>query len=179
MAMSTGELRQYASSQSLQIDEADYFHRICGKTASLFAMCCAGAAIVSDQSEEQIAALQSFGMNLGIAFQIADDVLDFAGDEATLGKPAGNDLRQGTITLPAILFAEGLHTASHLRAEISEGKNLDEVVTAVRKSGALEAALQRAGEYLDVARAALDVFSPSEAKDALLNLAEHVVTRQR
>jgi geranylgeranyl pyrophosphate synthase len=179
MAMSTGELRQYVSSQSLEIDEADYFNRICGKTASLFAMCCTGAAIVSEQPEEQIAALHSFGMNLGIAFQIADDVLDFAGSEASLGKPAGNDLRQGTITLPAILFAQGMQATSGLQAEISEGKNIDDVVTAVRESGALEAALERAGEYLDVARGALRVFPPSDAKDTLLHLAEHVVTRQR
>ncbi|HEX8917050.1 MAG TPA: polyprenyl synthetase family protein, partial [Chloroflexota bacterium] len=77
MAMSSGELQQYASSRNRAVDEADYLQRITGKTASLFAMCCGGAAVVSEQSEEQIDALRSFGNNIGVGFQIADDVLDF------------------------------------------------------------------------------------------------------
>jgi len=124
MAMSTGELRQYAASQSPSLDESDYFQRIKGKTASLFAMCCEGAAIVSHQSPEQIAALRAYGLNLGLAFQIADDVLDFSGTEDVLGKPAGSDLRQGTITLPTMLFAESLPKSSPRLANILAGRDL-------------------------------------------------------
>jgi geranylgeranyl pyrophosphate synthase len=179
MAMSSGELRQYASTQAREIDEADYFQRIAGKTASLIATCCRGAAIVSGQTSEQVDALASYGVNLGLAFQIADDVLDYTGDEQTLGKPAGNDLREGTITLPLILMAQDLPSADPLRQDIEVGRNLDNVIEAVRGSGAAERALQRADEYAEAARSSLAVFPPSEARDSLYSLTEYVITRLR
>ncbi|MBV9280237.1 MAG: polyprenyl synthetase family protein [Chloroflexi bacterium] len=179
MDMSSGELRQYASSQDRTIDEEDYFRRIAGKTASLFGMCCQGAAIVSDQPEEQIEALREYGVNLGIAFQIADDVLDFAADEAELGKPAGNDLRQGTITLPAILLAQWLPANSAAVGDLKAGRNVEGVIEAVRGSGVLDEALLRARQYADAARAALAPFPDSEAREALLLLADHVTRRRR
>jgi len=178
MAMSSGELRQYAASRARQIDEADYFQRIVGKTASLFAMCCEGAAILSGQSEEQIAALRSYGLNLGLAFQIADDVLDFAGDDRTLGKPAGNDLRQGTITLPAILLDQELPNDAPMRLDLRRGTNVEAVVQAVRDSGVLDRARGRAEEYGEAARAAISVFPESEARAALLHLTDQVVIRR-
>lgn len=178
MAMSSGELRQYASSQDRLIDEADYFLRIAGKTASLFAMCCQGAGVVSGQPEDQIDALRMYGMNLGLAFQIADDVLDFVGDEAHLGKPAGNDLRQGTITLPVILWSESEPRGSVLLADLQEGRNLDEIIIAIRESGAIERGLTRAREYAQAARDALALHPPSAARDSLLDLADHVITRR-
>lgn len=179
MAMSSGELRQYSASQTRSIDEGDYLRRIEGKTASLFAMCCQGAAIVSHQPEEQIESLRSYGTNLGLAFQIADDILDFVGDEETLGKPAGSDLRQGTITLPAILLATQLDAGTPLLADMLRGVNLPDVVRAVRESGALEKAIQRANAYAEAARDALSLFPNTETKAALMNLASYVVARQR
>ncbi|GAC1468495.1 MAG: hypothetical protein PVSMB7_16520 [Chloroflexota bacterium] len=177
MAMSTGELRQYAASQSPSLDESDYFQRIKGKTASLFAMCCEGAAIVSHQSPEQIAALRAYGLNLGLAFQIADDVLDFSGTEDVLGKPAGSDLRQGTITLPTMLFAESLPKSSPMLANILAGRDVEGSIDAIVRSDAVEAATQRAREYANIARAALSPFPAGEARDALIHLTEHVVSR--
>lgn len=179
MAMSSGELRQYASAQDRVIDEGDYFQRIAGKTASLFAMCCQGAGIVSRQPERAVEALRDFGTNLGLAFQIADDVLDFVGDEATLGKPAGSDLTQGTITLPAILLARRLPPDSGVLAELKSGQNVAGTVAAVRSSGVLDDAVMRAREYAAAARSALSIFPDSEAKDALLDLTDHVITRRR
>jgi heptaprenyl diphosphate synthase len=177
MAMSSGELRQYAASNSHAVDEADYFQRIAGKTASLFAMCCEGAAIISGQSEEEIAALRAYGSNLGLAFQIADDVLDFRGDEKTLGKPAGNDLLQGTITLPVILLASRLPAGSSLGRDIAEGRNVKAVVEAVRGSDVLDVSIERAGGYASVAREALCGFGDSEAKETLVALSEQVTER--
>lgn len=177
MAMSSGELQQYASTRSREIDENDYLQRITGKTASLFAMCCEGAAILSEQSENHIKALRAYGTNLGLAFQIADDVLDFVGDERTLGKPAGSDLRQGTITLPAILLAEKLAEDAPLRGDLRGGTNLPTVLRAVRESGALDAARERAREYAGAARSALSIFPDTEARGVLLELAEQVVSR--
>ena len=179
MDMSSGELRQYASASSRTLDETDYLKRIAGKTASLFAMCCEGAAVVSGQSEREIEALRAYGENLGMAFQIADDVLDVVGTEAQLGKPAGSDLRQGVVTLPVILFARDLPAASPIRAQILNGKNVDDVVESVARSDAPEAALERARAYAEAAREALDAFPWSDAREALEHLAGHVVERSR
>jgi geranylgeranyl pyrophosphate synthase len=179
MAMSSGELRQYASSRDLLMDEADYFQRISGKTASLFAMCCAGAAIVSDQSDENVDRLYRFGTNLGIAFQIADDVLDFMGDESRLGKPAGSDLRQGTITLPVILYAQHRMGSDLNLRNLLDGTDISQVVEAVRESEAIELALGRADEYARAAREALQSFPVGQAREALLGLSYHLVRRSR
>ncbi len=178
MAMTSGELRQQASSRALLIDEGDYFLRISGKTAALFRACCQGAGLVSEQSPECIEALASFGTNLGIAFQIADDVLDVTGDEETLGKPAGSDLRQGTVTLPVILWAEDAH-ARDLEAELQGGRNLDDVIESIRASDAPSRALSRAAEYAAAARSDLSIFPGSEAKDILEDLTREVVSRHR
>jgi geranylgeranyl pyrophosphate synthase len=179
MAMSSGELRQLASSQARVVDEADYFHRIGGKTASLFSMCCEGAAIVSEQTVERQESLRSYGANLGLAFQIADDVLDFVGDEADLGKPVGNDLRQGTITLPVILWAQEESRDPQLLLDLQEGRNHNAVIEAVRASGAIERGLERAQEYAQEARAALAPFPGGGVKDALRELTETVIRRRR
>ena len=179
MDMSSGELRQYAATRSRTVDQDDYFARIRGKTASLFAMCCEGGAIVSGQDDEQVGALRAYGMNLGLAFQIADDVLDFTSDDETLGKPAGNDLRQGTITLPVILLAERLEAGSHLLTDIRSGMHHDRVVAAVVESHALDAARDVARMHARLAVEALSGFPPGEAKDALVHLAETVVERDR
>jgi len=177
MAMSTGELRQYVSTKEREIDESDYFLRITGKTAALFAMCCEGGAIASEQPDEQVAALRQFGVNLGLAFQIADDVLDFIGTEEELGKPAGSDFRQGTMTLPLILLAEELEPGDPLKTDIATGRNLERVVRRVRESGAVDTALRRADEYAAAAREALTVFPDHPAKGALLGLTDQVVRR--
>ena len=179
MSMSSGELQQYSSSQSRSIDETDYFQRIHGKTASLFAACCQGAAIVSGQSDHKIRALRAYGTNLGLAFQIADDVLDFTADEATLGKPAGSDLRQGTITLPVILAVRRVAPDSSFLSNLRAGRNTDELVQMVRQSGALDEALSRAHDFAEAARSALDGFPPSETKECLLQLTERSVMRGR
>jgi geranylgeranyl pyrophosphate synthase len=178
MAMTSGELRQQVSSSTLLVDERDYFLRISGKTAALFRACCEGAAVVSGQSRAEIEALTSFGTNLGIAFQIADDVLDFTGSEETLGKPAGSDLKNGTVTLPVILWAENLNGNS-LAEDLREGRNLQDVVQAVRDSDAPSRALRRADEYASSARAALAAFPDSEAKELLGDLSREVISRHR
>ncbi|HEY8684962.1 MAG TPA: polyprenyl synthetase family protein [Chloroflexota bacterium] len=179
MDMSSGELRQYASTRDRRIDQGDYFDRIRGKTASLFAMCCEGGAIVSDQTVEQVRCLREYGLNLGLAFQIVDDVLDFTSDDETLGKPAGNDLRQGTITLPAILLAEQLPSGSPILHYLRTGSEHDEVVRAVVQSEALDAALETARAYAQRAVDSLYLFPDSEAKEAMVHLADTVLERRR
>lgn len=179
MAMSSGELQQYASSRNRAVDEADYLQRITGKTASLFAMCCGGAAVVSEQSEEQIDALRTFGNNIGIGFQIADDVLDFMGDESNLGKPSGSDLRQGTVTLPVILYAQEHGLRDPNLQDLLDGRDVNSLVAAVRESDAIEESLQRAEEYAREARRALEIFPESQAKETLIALSYYLVRRSR
>jgi geranylgeranyl pyrophosphate synthase len=180
MAMSSGELRQFAATSSRAIDEADYYARIRGKTASLFAMCCEGAAIISGQDEGRVQALHDYGLNLGLAFQIVDDVLDVAGDSETLGQPAGNDLMQGTVTLPVILFARELPPHSQVLEDLRMGRNTERVVQAVRESGAPDRALLVAREHCRKAQEALLRSVPgSEARDALLDLTATVLDRRR
>jgi geranylgeranyl pyrophosphate synthase len=179
MDMSSGELRQYAATRDRTIDQGDYFARIRGKTASLFAMCCEGGAIVSGQNDNQVRCLHEYGLNLGLAFQIADDVLDFTSDDETLGKPAGNDLRQGTITLPVILLTEQLPSGSALLHHIQTGVQQSDVVHEVVQSGVLVTALRIARSHAQRAVDALLLFPDSEAKDALVHLAESVIVRQR
>jgi geranylgeranyl pyrophosphate synthase len=133
---------------------------------------------VSEQSEEQQLALRSYGTNLGLAFQIADDVLDFVGDERDLGKPAGNDLRQGTVTLPVILWAEEEGRGSELLRDLVDGRNVEGVIAAVRESDAIRRGLRRAEEYAEAARSDLSIYPASEAKSALLDLTERVTNRR-
>ena len=177
MAMSSGELRQYAAAFHGTPDEEEYLQRIAGKTASLFAMCCRGGAIVSEQSPERAEALRAYGLNLGMAFQIADDVLDIVGDDKTLGKPAGSDLRQGTVTLPVILYAQQAADHRRLLDRMEDAQDVQTIVRAVQASDAPTRALERARQFASSARGALEAFPPSEAREALVDLTDHVVTR--
>jgi all-trans-nonaprenyl-diphosphate synthase len=179
MSMSTAELRQYSSTRAHTVDENDYLQRIAGKTASLFGMCGAGAAIVSEQGDWAIQALREYGTNLGMAFQIADDVLDFTGHFVSTGKPHGNDLEQGTITLPAILFSDSLPPGSSLDSDLRNGRNPRSLIEAIRDSDAPDRALEKAAEYAGAARRALVGFPASDGLDCLLQLTHHVVDRDR
>jgi geranylgeranyl pyrophosphate synthase len=118
-------------------------------------------------------------LNLGLAFQIADDVLDFTSDDDTLGKPAGNDLRQGTLTLPVILLAEQLPAGSALLRHIENGTSHDEVVREVVRSEVLNTALKIARDHARRAVEALQVFPRSDAKEVLVHLSETVTARER
>ena len=108
MVMAKGEIRQDIAAYDSRLEIQDYLNRIGGKTASLFATACEGGAMVSGQPEQAVHALREYGYNFGMAFQIVDDILDFTGDEAEMGKPVGSDLMQGTLTLPALLLMERL-----------------------------------------------------------------------
>jgi geranylgeranyl pyrophosphate synthase len=179
MEMSTGELSEYQTTRERNLDEAAYFERIAGKTASLFRMCCQGAAIVSRQTEQQELALRDYGWHLGMAFQIVDDVLDLVSTEDTLGKPAGSDLRQGVITLPVMLFARRLNADSPLLRRIEEGDGIADLIPAVGGSDAPDEALSFARGHVELARAALAIFPDGDARDALLHVADHVLARRR
>jgi geranylgeranyl pyrophosphate synthase len=140
-----------------------------------------GAMLDAEDDQTTIAQLRNYGMSLGMAFQIVDDVLDFTATEEQLGKPVGSDLRQGTITLPTILFLRahpGHALTEGLVAQDSAALGrAGEAVDTIRVSGAVEGALDRAREYAAAAEAELETVPPGPATDALRRLTRYVVER--
>ncbi|MFN8494838.1 MAG: polyprenyl synthetase family protein [Caldilineaceae bacterium] len=185
-----GELRQLLDRNNYQQEKNAYYQRIYAKTASLFCAATEGAAILSGLPETNIRQLREYGYNLGMAFQIIDDILDFTGNEATLGKPAGSDLRQGTLTLPFFYF---LHSHSdpealvaeleekHTQAEFGAPQLWQQTVTAlvgdVCASDAIEAARQEARSFLRYAQANLTNLPDNVYKQSMLRLCDFVVQR--
>jgi heptaprenyl diphosphate synthase len=180
-----GTIIELLSTRRLELSIDDYLERISRKTACLMAACCKGGTIVCGGSDAQIALMQQYGQNLGVAFQIIDDVLDYAGSEATIGKPTGNDLRQGLVTLPLIYALQGEHNGQIeqvrgvLERTDSPDGAVDDVVRWVRAGPAISEALDLARHYAARARATLSEFASSPERDVLEQLVEFVVARTR
>lgn len=160
----------------LTLSREGYYQTIWGKTASLFVLACEGSAIISGLTEPQVLAMRRYGDRLGLAFQVVDDILDFIGDEAQLGKPVGGDLRQGTITLPVICLREQLPDAE-FRA-IFDADDTAAIVELIRNSPAIERAQAEADQLLAEAREALLETPAGPARDALEALTHYVVERR-
>ena len=176
-----GEVLQLLHVHDPDIDEAAYLRVIERKTAVLFSAATRLGALLSAVPPAQEEALARFGLNLGFAFQIADDVLDYVSDAGTLGKNIGDDLAEGKATLPLIYAIERAPQAqaASLRRAIETGglDSLDNIVAAIRDSGAIERTRARAQQYADAAREALSELPPSPARDALLVLADYALRR--
>lgn len=185
-----GELRQLYARNEYEQERENYYQRIYAKTASLFSAATESAAILYGLRESQIQQLKEFGYHFGMAFQIVDDVLDFTSDENTLGKPAGSDLRQGTLTLPFFYYLRShpqpQSVINRLVSAREEAENGDEdrlyqevrqVVHDIRQSDAIDAARDEAIDFLDRAALNLVDFPDSRAKESLLGLCAFVVQR--
>jgi octaprenyl-diphosphate synthase len=164
------------------IDEADYMQVIQYKTAKLFEAAARLGAIIGNASAQQENAMAEYGMLLGTAFQIVDDVLDYTGDAATIGKNLGDDLAEGKPTLPLIYTMQrGTPEQSALARQVIEQGGLeafDEIVAAVRACGALEAAMDTANRIKQQAIDRLGALPPSQFKNTLLELALFAVDRK-
>ncbi len=185
-----GELHQLQDRYNYTQDKANYYSRIYAKTASLFCAATQGAAVLAALPEERVQDLHDYGYNLGMAFQIVDDILDFTGSESSLGKPAGSDLRQGTLTLPFFYFLQlqpepaalllRLHTAQ-LHADAGDAaawnNEVNRLVGELRASGAVEAARSEARVFLDRAAHNLAAFPDNIYRRSLLGLCDFVVQR--
>ncbi len=176
--LTDGELRQLFGRRGIPT-VAEYEYRIYAKTAALFEASTEAAAVLAGQGEAVIAALAHYGRELGIAFQIVDDVLDFAGDAQRLGKPVGGDLRGGTVTLPVLLhLADHPGDAAWLTAEgVEPGERLDALVAAVCAGPAPAQALAVARERLERALAALAVLPAGPGRARLERIARYAVDR--
>ncbi|MCX6008952.1 MAG: polyprenyl synthetase family protein [Chloroflexi bacterium] len=181
MTISGGELRQTGVSFDLKRAREHYFDWISAKTACLFSAATESGAVLSQAPEEAIAAMRDYGHNLGMGFQIVDDVLDFVGEEDELGKPVGSDLREGTMTLPSILFAES-YPEDNLIKSIVEKKDAESVALAVEKirnSSVIDECLALAAEFCSRARQALEKLPDNSARQSLLELAAYIIERRK
>ncbi len=180
-----GQLREMFDAHRLDQTREEYERRIYGKTASLFAGSAQMGAILGGAPEADILALRDYGAYLGLAFQIMDDVLDLREDTAELGKPAANDLRQGTVTLPTMLYAAALPAASveaeELRAVVSGDRDdpagVEAVVASIRSSGALTTAMEVAESYVERAKSSLVAVPDAETRDLLGQVADFALAR--
>lgn len=170
-----GETLELLRLGDTRMTEQVYLAVITKKTASLFSACAELGAILAGGKEQQVAALKEYGLNLGIAFQIRDDTLDVVGTREELGKPVANDLRQGNMTLPSLFAIRKLGQAE----EIFRLKQVERGIQVLHETGALDHAMQQAGEYSERAKKALCTLPESGAKAALCELADFVVGRGR
>ena len=180
-----GQLREMFFAHRLDQSREEYERRIFGKTASLFAGSAEMGAIIGSATEPAVQALRQYGSDVGMAFQIVDDVLDLREEASQLGKPAGHDLTQGTVTLPTIIYASGLTQSSEaaVRLEAVTSGETDEptevvrVVEEIRGSGALEAAMEEATRFTRRSKTHLATVPDPEVRDMLEQVADVVCER--
>lgn len=176
----SGEITQLFHSKGLASRE-DYENRIYAKTASLFEMAAVAPVYLIDFDERLKEAMKTFGYQIGMAFQIVDDILDFTSDQSELGKPVANDLRQGLVTLPALIYYENHPNDVDMQLLVNEGANdgarIERLVDAIRGSGAIDAALAEAGEFIQRGLSVLKQMPESEERQALEEMASYVVVR--
>jgi octaprenyl-diphosphate synthase len=185
VSMTEAEVFQLELKRSGLTAEADYLRVITEKTASFFSACCRIGALLGRLEGEQLEALTRYGLDVGVAFQISDDALDFVADPDRLGKAIGADLREGKRTMPLIAMLERAAPDEHARARallanrVLPPAEVEEIRDLVVKHAGVEYALERAHEYARAAKADLAPFPSSEERETLALIAEFVVDRDR
>ena len=186
LKMIEGELYQLTKNGDADITEDEHFDIIRRKTAYLFGGCAEIGGVLGAVSGEQQQALREYGFNLGVAFQIVDDLLDFTGDAQAVGKPLASDLREGKVTLPLIhlLRQSSDGVASSIVREIIASRSASpdqwaELLTGLKQQASIDYAFRRAEEFAERAKKPLYLFPPSAERDALLALPDYVLSRDR
>jgi octaprenyl-diphosphate synthase len=178
-----GEVMQLITAKNTETTEDDYLAVIDAKTAALFAAAAEVGAVIAGRPKSEAAGLRSYGRNLGIAFQLVDDALDYSGEQATLGKSVGDDFREGKLTLPVVLcYRRGNEgERGFWRRTMQDGKiddgDLDQAMAYMLEHNSLSDTMERARHYGAIARDAMAIFPDSEAKSALLGAIEFSVDR--
>lgn len=178
-----GEVMQLTTANNTETTEDDYLAVIDAKTAALFAAAAEVGAVIAERPKSEAAALRSYGRNLGLAFQLVDDALDYSGEQATLGKSVGDDFRDGKITLPVVLsYRRGNQEArAFWERTVKEGEigedDLDKAIDLIAQHNALADTMERARHYGAIARDALAIFPDDEIKSALLEAIEFSIDR--
>ncbi len=182
--MSQGEISQLVKSRKKDITEEEYFQIISDKTAALISACCQLGGITVTKDIEKIAALESFGEKLGLAFQIKDDLLDFQGEEKVFGKKKGTDIKNGKITLPLIHALKQVDRSKKYRVirKVKKKANRSDVKSVIQfifDNGGVEYSQNKAESIIKEAKNALEVFPDSVYKKALLELSDYVLNRNK
>ncbi|MDF7674859.1 polyprenyl synthetase family protein [Acetobacteraceae bacterium ESL0709] len=178
-----GEVLQMTTQNDLSTPIDRYLEVIHGKTAALFAAACRVGAVVAGKSEEEELALEAFGTNLGMAFQLVDDALDYAADQRVLGKTVGDDFREGKITLPVLTAYEAGDSGDRVfwKRVVEENdqaeEDLEYALGLIDQTGAIKVTLDKAKEYAAQAVKSLDIFPSSELKTLLVNTVLYTVHR--
>jgi geranylgeranyl pyrophosphate synthase len=176
-----GEITQMFASRC-KVSREDYFKRIYAKTASLFETSASTAAMISPVNEETIGNMRRYGYQIGMAFQIVDDILDFTGDQSTVGKPIGSDLRQGLVTLPALLYIEKQPDDPEAQALINgECLNDDQItrlVNSIKSSNAIQISQDEACNFIQLALKEIRYQPNNILRQSLEELAEYIVQRK-
>ena len=181
MELSSGELQEMAESYSPDQSMNGYLDRIYNKTASLFTTAAESGAILSGAPEECCQALRSYGHNLGMAFQVVDDILDFDGTEEEFGKPIGSDLANGVVTLPTLIAMKSKLCSDAVKRVLAHPKEDDlmkEVVRIIQDDAVLEESYDFASRYCEKALSNLHGLPASSSRDSLEELVSHVKVRR-
>jgi heptaprenyl diphosphate synthase len=181
--MCEGEIEQRNCSYNFQLTEEQYLRNIYRKTAALMEVCCSSGARLSKLEDDALQQFEAYGRNLGYAFQIIDDVLDITGDPSVTGKPVGNDLREGTVTLPVIYVLQDPQWGSYLEEVISAGdfssRSLDFLLQPSCIEGPVAKAVEKAASYAREARECLRDFENNPSKTILEDIAGYVLQRKK
>ncbi len=183
MIIAEGEVMQLAAAQSMETTEDDYLAVIRGKTAALFSAASEVGPILAGSDKPVRDAFRSYGMNLGLAFQLVDDALDYGGSKADLGKNVGDDFHEGKITMPVLLAyrrgsdGEREFWRTAMESDAADADALAEAMTLLTKHTAIADTVARARHYGEIARDALAPLPPSEHKNALLDVVDFCVSR--
>jgi octaprenyl-diphosphate synthase len=185
LRMIEGELYQLTKTGDVDITEEEHFEIIRRKTAFLFGGCAQIGGLLGGVPKEQESALREYGFNLGIAFQLVDDLLDYTADAAALGKPVGGDLREGKVTLPVIhLLRRGGAEPDRLIRDVVRDRNVSpeqwrDITRMLRDQRSLDFSYERAVEYGNRAKDCLSVFPQGREREALMALTDYVLSRDR
>ena len=182
MELASGELIEYFNTYNPKQELDRYYDRIYRKTASLFRTACETGAVLSAANEDQIQALSSYGYNVGMAFQVVDDLLDILGDESELGKPVGNDLKQGVLTLPSIMLMQrypGENPIANLFKNRDSGPQVETALDMIKNSSIIDDCFGIIRDYCDRAIDSLNCLPPGESRDSLQSMAAYVRERSR
>jgi octaprenyl-diphosphate synthase len=178
-----GEVMQLRSARSLAVTEAHYMQVVSAKTAALFAAAAEGGAVLTGKDAAFVQGFRAYGENLGIAFQLVDDALDYSGRQALMGKSVGDDFREAKMTLPIILAHARADSEARLfwqrviETDNQSEADLNHAITLVEQTGAIQETMSRARAFADAAKAALAILPDSEIKSALADIADFCVER--
>jgi octaprenyl-diphosphate synthase len=183
--MSTGEVHQLMRKGDVTLTEDEYLEVIRRKTAVLFQAACTVSAVIAEAPPEKEQALSDYGYNLGLAFQMVDDLFDYTMDSAALGKEVGADLKEGKLTLPIIQALKQADSADRdqmvniIQNEDFSDDDFKTLVALLQKNDGIDYTVKTAAAYIDKAKEALSIFETSKYKDSMLDIADYAIARRK